>query len=212
MSKVLEPRWRRRKDERPSEILAAALDSFAERGFAATRLDDIAKRAGVTRGTLYLYFTSKEDLLKAVVRQAILPLLARSEELIARSSEPTPDLLRKLILAIPALITGSPFPAIPKLIIAEANNFPDLAEFYLAEVLGRVRRRIKALLRRGIRRGEFREVDLDHVFFCFVAPIFFAGLWRDVFGRFDKAAPDLDALCRTHAELLLRGLAPGDER
>lgn len=207
MASIPEPRWRRRKDERPSEILQAALDSFAARGFAATRLDDIATRAGVTRGTLYLYFTSKEGLFKAVVRQAILPLLARSERLIARSSEPSPDLLRQLIVGIPGLITGSPFPAIPKLIIAEANKFPDLAEFYLDEVLSRVRRRIKALLRRGMRRGEFRVLDVDHVFFCLVSPIVFAGLWRDVFGRFDKHAPDLDALCRTHADLLLRGLA-----
>ena len=92
-------RWRRRKDARPSEIIAAALESFAESGFAATRLDDIAARAGVTRGTLYLYFPSKEDLFKAVVRQSIVPILAHAEGMLSGSTEPTADLLTRLILS-----------------------------------------------------------------------------------------------------------------
>src|SRR5215831_11756164 len=137
MSPSARPRWRRRKDARPSEIIAAALATFTERGFAAARLDDIAAQAGVTRGTLYLYFSSKEDLFKAVVRQLIVPIIAAGEEMVAGSTEPTPDLLKKFILSVPDLVAGSPIPAIPKLVIAEARNFPDLAQFYFDEVLSR---------------------------------------------------------------------------
>src|SRR5690348_1202063 len=90
-------RWRRRKEARPAEILDAALTCFAERGFAATRLDDVAKRAGITKGTLYLYFPNKEEVFKAVVRQAIVANIARGEALVAESSEPAAVLLERLI-------------------------------------------------------------------------------------------------------------------
>src|ERR1700741_2219013 len=131
------PRWRRRKEERPAEIPAPALEAFAERGFAATRLDDIAERAGVTRGTLYLYFPSKEELFKAVVRQSIVPIIARGEAMVAPSHEPAAALLGNRLLSIPATMGNPPASAIPKLVISEARNFPDLAEFYLAEVVRR---------------------------------------------------------------------------
>lgn len=206
MPPVAHPKWRRRKDSRPSEIIEAALASFAERGFAATRLEDIAARAGITRGTLYLYFPSKEELFKAMVRQLIVPVFTRREEIIAHSSDSTADLLAGLISSVPDIFDGSHIAAIPKLVIAEARNFPDLARFYFDEVPSRARRQIKALIRRGIERGEFRRVDVDHVFYCVVAPIFMTVLWQHVFGSFDKEGPDLRALCRAHVDLLLRGL------
>lgn len=208
MAQVSAPKWRRRKDARPTEIVTAALACFAERGFAATRLDDVAARAGVTRGTLYLYFPSKEELFKAMVRQTILPIFAERTAMIARSTKPTPELLRDLILGVPEALTAERVAAIPKLIIAEARNFPDLAQFYFEEVVQLARRRIRALVRRGIARGEFRPVDVDHVFYCIVSPVLMTALWRQTFGPWDRKAPDLRALCRAHAELLLRGLRP----
>jgi AcrR family transcriptional regulator len=201
------PRWRRRKEARPTEILEAALACFAEKGFAATKLDDVAARAGITRGTLYLYFTSKEELFKAVVRQSVLPILAGRERMQARADLPVAEQLRAFILSIPAQITGTPLPAIPKIIIAESRNFPDLAEFYFAEVLSRLRRSIRALLRRGVRAGEFRKIDIDQVFYCTIGPLIAAILWRSVFAAFDKHAPDPGLVARAHADLLLRGLA-----
>jgi AcrR family transcriptional regulator len=200
------PRWRRRKDARPSEIIAAALESFAERGFAATRLDDIAAGAGVTRGTLYLYFSSKEELFEAVVRQSIVPILVRGEEMITGSTESTADLLTKLILSFPDAMSGSRISAIPKLVISEARNFPDLARFYLDEVVHRGKRLIKTLIERGIARGEFRSVDVDQVFFCVLSPILIATLWEHSLGPYDKEGLDRQILCRTHVELLLHGL------
>src|SRR5690348_12990385 len=136
-------RWRRRKEARPAEILDAALACFAERGFAATRLDDVAKCAGITKGTLYLYFPNKEELLKAVVRQAIVANIARGEELVAESAEPAPVLLERIIHHWAELI-ATPASAIPKLVIAEAGNFPDIARFYLDEVVNRGRELIRS--------------------------------------------------------------------
>jgi AcrR family transcriptional regulator len=207
MASPAAPRWRRRKEARPSEIVEAALACFAEKGFAATRLDDIAARAGVTRGTLYLYFPSKEDLFKEVVRQAVVPILASREREIARADQPVAEQLQRFILSIPKALAGSPLPAIPRIIVAEAQNFPELAEFYFNEVLSRARRNLRALLRRGVKRGEFRKVDIDHVFYCIVGPIAASVIWRAIFGRFDADAPDIAAVCRAHAELLVRGLA-----
>ena len=203
------PRWRRRKEARPSEIIEAALACFAAKGFAATRLDDIAARAGVTRGTLYLYFTGKEELFKEVVRQAVLPLLALREREIARPDQSATEQLRGFLLSIPQTLTGSPLPAIPKIIVAEAQNFPELAEFYFNEVMSRARSNLKALLRRGVQRGEFRKVDIDHVFYCTVGPIAASVIWRHVFGKVDPEPPDIAAVCRAQADLLLNGLAAG---
>src|SRR4051794_35863816 len=127
-----EKKWARRKEARPAEILDAALACFAERGFAATRLDDVAKRAGVTKGTLYLYFPNKEELFKEVVRQAIIANIARGEALVAESSAPAPVLLEQ-VLRQWALAIPTPASAIPKLVIAESGNFPDITRFYVDE-------------------------------------------------------------------------------
>jgi AcrR family transcriptional regulator len=201
-----QPRWRRRKEERPAEIIAAALETFAERGFAATRLDDIAERAGVTRGTLYLYFPSKEELFKAVVRRAIVPVIARGEEMVEHSQESSSALLTKILLMIPTAVAGSPVSAIPKLMISEARNFPDLAQFYLKEVIRRGRRLLTTIIARGIERGEFRPVDMDHVFYCVVGPVLLTMLWKHSFEPYDGKRLDAQALCRAHLDLLLHGL------
>jgi AcrR family transcriptional regulator len=198
-------RWRRRKEARPDEILAAALASFAERGFAATRLEDVAARAGISKGTLYLYFNSKEELFKAVVRATLVPNIERVEALAASFDGPSALLLERLLLTI-AGVVGSRLGAIPKLVIAEAGNFPDLARFYLAEVVRRGLRLIGTILRRGIERGEFRPVDVDHTVFCVIAPMLIAALWKNSLEAHDDAALDTQALVEAHLDLLLRGL------
>ena len=201
-------RWRRRKEARPDEILAAALTSFAARGFAATRLEDVAARAGISKGTLYLYFKSKEELFEAVVRTRLLPNLARIEALAASFEGPSAALLERLLLTI-AGVVDSEVGAIPKLVIAEAGNFPDLARFYLDEVVRRGLRLIGVILRRGIERGEFRPVDVDHAVFCVIAPLLIAALWKNSLEPHDHAPLDAAALVRAHLDLLLRGLEPG---
>jgi AcrR family transcriptional regulator len=198
-------RWRRRKEARPDEILAAALASFAERGFAATRLDDVAARAGISKGTLYLYFHGKEELFEAVVRATLLPNLERIEALAATFEGPSAQLLERLLLTL-AGVVSSQAGAIPKLVIAEAGNFPELARFYLDEVIRRGLRLIGAILRRGIARGEFRPIDVDHAVFCVIAPILLAALWKNSLEPHADASLDAPALARAHLDLLLRGL------
>ena len=199
-------RWRRRKAARPAEILAAALSSFGERGFAATRLEDVAARAGVTKGTVYLYFRNKEELFKAVVRQSLVPTIARAETLVAQSNEPSAELLERLLLQWAGLST-TPISALPKLILTEAGNFPDLARFYLDEVVRRGLALLQQLLQRGIERGEFRPMDTRATARCVIAPMLLAMLWRHSFEPHEKGAVDATTLCRAHVELLKRGLA-----
>lgn len=202
-------RWRRRKEARPAEILDAALACFAERGFAATRLDDVAKCAGITKGTLYLYFPNKEELLKAVVRQAIVANIARGEELVAESAEPAPVLLERIIHHWAELIP-TPASAIPKLVVAEAGNFPDIARFYLDEVVNRGRELIRSVIRRGVARGEFRPVNIESGAYCIFAPMVLAMMWRHSFAPHDHETLDAKALADAHLQLLLRGLAVGE--
>jgi AcrR family transcriptional regulator len=198
-------RWRRRKEARPDEILAAALESFAERGFASTRLEDVAARAGISKGTLYLYFKNKEELFEAVVRAKLLPNLERLEALAATFEGPSALLLERLVQTV-AHVVSSRVGAIPKLVIAEAGNFPDLARFYLDEVIRRGLRLIGTILRRGVERGEFRAVDVDHAVFCVIAPMLLTALWKNSLEPYDDAPLDAHALARTHLDLLLRGL------
>src|SRR5262245_37923422 len=149
-------KWKRRKDARPAEILDAALDLFAERGFAATRMDDVAARAGVTKGTVYLYFKTKEELFKALVRAELLPNLAAVEQ--AAGTEPAADLLERLVHMWTERVLPSRVGVLPKLIIAEAGNFPELAKFYLHEVIHRGLALVRGVIARGVAAGEFRPV------------------------------------------------------
>jgi AcrR family transcriptional regulator len=205
-------RWRRRKTARPAEILAAALAAFAERGFAATRLDDVAERAGVTKGTLYLYFRNKEELFKAVVRQQLVPNIERAEAMVADSGTPNPVLLEELI-GFFSRIMASPLSAISKLVLTEAGNFPDLARFYVAEVVDRGRALFRGVIERGVAGGEFRPVDTESTVSCILAPLLLAALWRHSFERHLGDRLDIDALCHAQLDLLRHGLAaaPGQK-
>jgi AcrR family transcriptional regulator len=208
MARTQQSPWRRRKDARPAEILTAALECFGEHGFAATRLADVAARAGVTKGTLYLYFPSKHELFKAVVREALLPNLEKLEASI-NDLETATDQLQLLFTTWVERILPARISVIPKLVFAEAGNFPDLARFYLDEVAHRGLRLIASVLRRGIARGEFRPVDVDHVVYCVIAPLLFALLWQHSLGRFANPPLDVQAMCSAHLDLLLRGLTVG---
>src|SRR5213076_2650600 len=142
---------------------AAALDLFVERGFASTRLEDVARRAGVSKGTLYLYFTNKEELFKAVVRETIVPAFGAAEESIAEFEGHSADLMRNVVLGWWQQRGGAKASGIIKLVMAEAGNFPDLAQFYKDEVVLRGSNMIASMLRRAVDRGEFRPVDIDRM-------------------------------------------------
>ena len=202
------PRWRRRKEARHQEIVDAGLTVFGERGFAAARLEDVAARAGVSKGTLYLYFPNKEELFKAAVREAILPNLEMAERLLAGSQGPSFAVLETLQTLFAARVLKTRAGAIPKLIIAEAGNFPDLARFYHEEVIRRAFALLSAVLERGVARGEFRPVDVDSTVRLIVAPMLMSALWRSSFEALEDRPLDVSALLKAHLDALRRALAP----
>jgi AcrR family transcriptional regulator len=166
-----EPRFERRKDARPGEILDAALELFVEKGFAATRLEDVAQRAGVSKGTVYLYFDSKEDLFKSVVSSGIVRAIEEAEQLVSGYEGSSAELLRQIYTGWWQNIGGTKLSGIPKLMISEAQNFPELARFYYEEVVQRGSRLFARALERGIERGEFRRVNVDYTVRAMVSPL-----------------------------------------
>lgn len=199
-------RWRRRKAARPSELTAAALELFVEKGYAATRLEEIAARAGVSKGTLYLYFASKEELFKAVVREGLLPLLAAGEELLARGPGPASELFRAIVLRWWEMVGEGPIGGIPKLIFAEARNFPEIARFYAEEVIERGKRLFVAVFRRGIETGEFRPFDPEVLVHLVIAPLIMRVIWKHSLDCCGIGGVPLEAYLREYLELTLRGL------
>lgn len=165
------PRWTRRKNARPQELLAAALDQFVQRGYAATRLEDVARQAGVSKGTLYLYFANKEELFKAVVRANIVPLIGAAEQAIDSYTGDSAWLFRDIMLGWWRRIGDTPLAGISKLMIAESGNFPTLASFYQEEVIARGSAIIVRMLERGIARGEFRAANPRTLASVVVAPM-----------------------------------------
>lgn len=200
------PRWERRKDARPQELLAAALRLFVERGYASTRLEDVARLAGVSKGTLYLYFDSKEALFKAVVRENVLPELDQAESAISQYQGHSADLFRALIENWWQRIGDTPLSGISKLIMAEAGNFPELASFYHDEVITRSDAVITSILQRGMARGEFRRIDAGQMTNVIVAPVIMLMLWKHSFGTCRNTPISAPAYLESFIDLCLHGL------
>ena len=178
-------RWRRRKEARPEEILDAALELFSEKGFSATRMIDIAKKAGISKGTLYLYFENKEAVFRAVVLEMIAPQIAKEEEFLEGFQGPTEELLRQMIHSWWANIGETKLSAIPKLIVSEAGNFPELAEFFVNNVVKRARNLYSQVISRGIVRGEFAPNDPDALARLVLAPLVQLLIWMHSLKPFD---------------------------
>ncbi len=200
------PRRARRKEARPGEIVAAALELFAERGFAATKLEDVAARAGIAKGTIYLYFPTKEELFRAVLREGWLPNLDQAEAMVAAHTGSTADLLRKLAVHVTRIL-DSPLLAIPKLILTELGNFPALTRLYLEEVAPRAMGFMAGVIARGMERGEFRRMDVASVVPLFGAPFLMMALIKQSLGRHAEIPFDPAKVIAAHLDILLRGLA-----
>jgi AcrR family transcriptional regulator len=201
------PRWQRRKDARPEEIISAALEVFADRGFAATTLEDIARKAGVTKGTIYLYFENKEALFKALIRGTIVPVIAKGEAIAQAFTGSARDLFEKLVREYWRLVGETSLSSIPRLMIAEAGNFPQLARFYYQEVITRGHRLMAGVLERGIKAGEFKKVDLAVATKLAMAPLMHAVVARKAFAHCMPEGFDVVRYLDTHIELFLHGIA-----
>jgi len=200
---------KRRKEARPAELVAAALELFVDRGFAATRLEDVAALAGVSKGTLYLYFANKEALFQAVVRAGMLPVMDEAEAMLARHAGGDFELLACLLLQWWEKVGATRLSGISKLIVAEAGNFPELARFYHENVIRRGRAMLAGVLRRGMESGEFRRLDIDHCIDLIFAPLFALAVWQHSIHRHQDGLSDPRAVLDTHLELLRGGLLAG---
>ncbi len=187
--------------------MAAALDLFVEKGFVGTRLEDVAARAGVSKGTLYLYFDSKEALFKAVIQEGIVPILEQGAGLVDGFKGSAADLLRALIGEWWQRIGNTALAGVPKLMISEAGNFPELANYYHDTVIVRGRDLMRRVLQRGIAAGEFRAVDVETAIDVIFAPVLMMVIWRHSLGACCGTAHDPRVYLNTHLDLALRGLA-----
>jgi AcrR family transcriptional regulator len=204
------PRRERRKESRPSELLAAALELFVERGYAATRLDDIAARAGVSKGTLYLYFANKEELFKALVRENIVSLLERFRAEIDGSPAPASALVGTFLHSWWREFGATRLAGIAKLILSEAGNFPEVARFFHDEVIRPNNDLFASILERGIASGEFRAIDAETAAHLWISPLVMKAMWTHSFDLcgLTGASVDPERMLDTHVELILAALRP----
>jgi AcrR family transcriptional regulator len=204
-------RWRRRKTARPGEIIAAALEVFADKGFAGARLEEIARRAGVSKGALYLYFETKEDIFRAVARAAIAPDLEAVRAAAEAFDGPFAELAPMILERAAQEIGGGRLPAVVKMVIGESRNFPDLARIWHDDVVCPAIGLVTQLIARGQARGELGPGDPRLYAFSLAGPLVMGALFREVFGDVGGDLPDLRALARQHAQVALHGMlrAPG---
>jgi AcrR family transcriptional regulator len=199
-----EPRFQRRKEERPAEITQAALEAFAEHGYAATRVEEVAKRAGISKGLLYLYFKTKEELFKAVIRSAVVPRVDALKAGIADTNLSTEDFLRGPFLELLKKLPDSPARIVVRLMIAEGPRHPDLTKYYCEQVVSGGMAALAQLIARGVRLGEFRRSGLEEYPQLLLAPALLSMIWKTLF---QKHMPiDTDQLLDTHIDLILRAI------
>jgi len=199
----------RRKDARPQELLDAALDLFVERGFAATRSEDVATRAGVSKGTLYLYYPSKEELLKEVIRHHVINPIAEGVQIIRDFDGPTPELLALMLRLWWERIGETRASGILKLMTSEARNFPEIAQFYVDEVVSPSNQMLASVIQRGITRGEFRGVDVAETTHALVGPLVFLALNKHSLGACSAAfLLDPKVVVDALVDMVLYGLVP----
>ncbi|MDB4906927.1 MAG: TetR/AcrR family transcriptional regulator [Gemmatimonadetes bacterium] len=198
----------RRKEARPGELLDAALDLFVEKGFAATRAEEVAARAGVSKGTLFLYFPSKEELFKAVVRENISGRFKEWNEEFQAFEGTTAEMVRACMTIWWERVGATKASGITKLIISEARNFPDIAAFYQQEVIAPGQDLVRRILKRGMDRGEFRVLDLDYATFSITAPMVFLIMMKHSLGACIPQDYPLDPqrYIASQVDLLLDGL------
>jgi len=200
-----QPRRRRRKEARPAEILEAALDVFSAKGFAAARPDEIAARAGISKGTLYLYFPSKAELFKAMVRQTVLPNVGEMERWASTFEGSATEMFQGLFARLARLFSTQTVGRMPKIIISEATAFPELAQFWISEVVERAFAVMRSILDRGVAAGEFTPVRAEAVIVLF-SPMLMLAVWNHSIGLAVGRPLDPDMIAAEAARFLLDGI------
>ena len=207
------PKFRRRAEARPDEVLDAALALFIEKGFAATRVEDIATRAGLSKGAVYLYFPSKESILEGLVRRAISPIADNALGMLRNYAGDPRIVISTALKMIAGRLKDPELVAIPRLLIREIVNFPEFAEMYRREVLDRVIPALIGLIENGIREGYFRKVDAELTLRSVIGPVIAHMLISELFGIRPRDGLAIDRLIDNHLSILFDGLsAPQRER
>jgi AcrR family transcriptional regulator len=206
MKKVDAPRWERRAEDRPREICAAALVVFAEKGFAAAKLDEIAKRAGVSKRTIYLYFKDKAELFQAVLRDTIAPNVEMLRDSGLSADVPFELAARAILARFAELATRLPVGAVAKMVIGESRNFPELAKLWHDQVVSRALDVLVGLIEQAQDRGEARDGDPRLHAFTLIGPMFMGVLWHETLEPAGGDPLDLKALAKQHSETVLAGL------
>ena len=203
------PFRRRRKEARPAELLGAALALFVEKGFAATRSEEVARAAGVSKGTLYLYFPSKEELLKAVIQHFLADEVAAGIEEAAAIDGPTPAVMEQLLVSWWTRVYDGPASGVFKLVVSEVRNFPEIAKFYVERVIQPGNALVARLLARGIERGEFQDVDVEFAVHSILMPMVLLCVNKHSLGDCGitkSMASDPIGFMRAHLRLVFTGL------
>jgi AcrR family transcriptional regulator len=198
--KMAEPRYQRRKENRPQEITEAAFEAFAEKGYSATKVADVAKRAGVSKGLMYLYFKTKEELFKAVVKSVVIRRVDRLIENVETTELSSEDFIRGPLQTFLQQLPASPVAVVIRLLISEGRKHPDLVDYYYDNVVSKGLAAISGFLRRGVERGEFQQsavTDLPHLV---LAPVMLSIIWGLIFTGQEL---DTDKLIETQIDLVL---------
>jgi AcrR family transcriptional regulator len=206
------PKFRRRKADRPEEIVLAALAVFGEKGFAAAKLDEIARRAGVSKGAVYLYFETKEDIFRAVVERAIAPNVGAVMAMAAAHPGPLADLLRGVTTHIAGVVETTPLGGVLKMVVGEARNFPEIARVWYDELVSQAIGAMTMAIANAQARGEVKPGDPRTYALQLISPLLVAVLWRETFVPVGAEPFDLPAVMRQHVDTLLRGMLSEEAR
>lgn len=197
---MTEPRYRRRKEDRPKEITEAAFQAFAEKGYAATRVDEVASRAGVSKGLLYLYFKTKEELFKAVIRSVVIRRVDALVENVETTELTAEAFLRGPMLEFMKQVPNSPVAVVIRLLLSEGHKHPDLVDYYYENVVNKGVQAITHFVEQGVQRGEFRESAVNKLPQLFLAPMMLSMIWKMMF---TKRTLDTDKLMETQMDMIL---------
>ena len=201
-------KFRRRAEARPDEVLDAALAVFVEKGYAAAKMDEVARRAGVSKGTVYLYFPSKEALIEAIVRRAVAPIALRAlPDLESFDGDPRVPITMLLTILVERLAQPDTI-AVPKLILREVLSFPFIATFYRNEVLDKVMPALIGLVRRGVESGRLRPVDPELTVRSIIGPLLAHVALGELFGITPAKGLELDRFLANHLDILFHGISP----
>lgn len=204
------PKFRRRAEARPDEVLDAALDLFIEKGYAATRVDDIAARAGISKGAVYLYFPSKEAIIEGLVLRAVRPIATSALGVLEHFEGDPRPVIGTVLRMVATRLSEPRLLAIPRLMLREMINFPELAAMYRREVLDRVLPVVERLIRRGVEQGYLRPVDPALTIRSIVGPVLLHLLLAEVFAITPSGGLELDRLIDNHLTILFDGLSASE--